>query len=174
MVDQGRAKINTMQYSIGVGNPNAADVAALLTASEAHSHSLYPPEGVHMIDVRNLIDPSVRFLVARSAEGVVMGCGAIVMGSDNFAEIKRMYVSPEARCKGIGSFILQNLEAEARAAGMRVIRLESGPLQREAIRLYRRFGYRDCVPFGAYEESPWSLFMEKELNGDKYVTPDAL
>lgn len=174
MLDPLTAEVSTMQYSIDVGNPNAPDVAALLAASEAHSHSLYPPEGVHMLDVRNLMAPSVCFLVARSPEGVAEGCGAIVITGDSVAEIKRMYVAPAARGKGVGSLILQNLEAKAREAGVCVLRLETGPLQREAIRLYQRFGYHERFPFGDYEASPWSLFMEKEPNGDQNATPNIL
>jgi putative acetyltransferase len=163
-----------VQHSIAAGDPNVLDVAALLAASETHAYRLYPPESVHMLDVRDLIGPSVRFLVARTVAGVAEGCGAIVIGSDDFAEIKRMYVVPEARGKGIGSMILRRLEAEAREAGVRVIRLETGPLQPEAIGLYRRFGYRDRGPFGAYKLDPLSLFMEKKLGADPASPPNLL
>lgn len=160
-------------HSIGAGDPNAPDVAALLAASEAHAHELYPAESIHMLSIRDLNAPSVRFLVARSVEGVAEGCGAVVLGADGFAEIKRMYVVPRARGQGIGSVLLQGLEAEARRAGMRAIRLETGPLQPEAIGLYRRFGYRERGPFGDYSLDPLSVFMEKELAGDQPAPPDA-
>ena len=163
-----------MQYSIEVGDPNEPDVAALLAASEANSHKLYPPEGVHMLDVDDLLSSSVRFLVARSVEGIAEGCGAIVISSNHFAEVKRMYVLPNSRGKGVGSFILQNLEKEALNSGLCMVRLETGPLQHEAISLYRRFGYCDRGPFGTYKESPWSLFMEKKLDYLRNSSQDEL
>jgi putative acetyltransferase len=154
-----------MRYSIVAGDPNSPDVAALLADSEAHARSLYPPEGIYMLDPRELVESSVRFLVARSVEGVAQGCGAVVLAEDRYAEIKRMYVRPESRGRGVGALILRRLEAEVLGLGVYVIRLETGPLQTEAIRLYRRFGYRDCGPFGAYGPGPFSLFMEKDLVG---------
>jgi catechol 2,3-dioxygenase-like lactoylglutathione lyase family enzyme/GNAT superfamily N-acetyltransferase len=155
-----------VQYVIEGGDPHGPDVAELLAASEAHARRLYPAEGVHLLDVSELGAPSVHFLVARSADGVVQGCGAIVIGTDNSAEIKRMFVAPHSRGRGLGSAILRSLEARARAACVRVIRLETGARQPEAIGLYRGFGYRECGPFGQYEPDAHSLFMEKRLDAD--------
>ena len=152
-----------MTHSVGAGDPRMPDVAALLEASEAYAHSLYPPEGVHMLDASSLTAPSVRFLVARTADGRAEGCGAVVVEDDGSAELKRMFVAASARGRGIGALILEALEREARAAGVRVIRLETGPSQPEALGLYRRFGYRECGPFGTYRLDPCSVFMEKEL-----------
>jgi putative acetyltransferase len=157
----------TRGFSIAAGNPTAPDVAALLAASEAHAHSLYPPTSVHMLDVGELTAPRVRFFVARSPTGMAEGCGAIVLESDGSAELKRMFVAPTARRRGLGAAILTRLEAEARQSGVRAIRLETGVLQPEAIGLYRRFGYRDRGPFGGYLPDPLSLFMEKELGADE-------
>ena len=152
-----------MSHSIGAGDPKARDVASLLAAAEAHARSLYPPESVHMLDVSALTAPSVRFLIARSREGVAEGCGAIVVKDDGSAELKRMYVVPQARRKGLGELILARLEAEARAMGVHVMQLETGVLQPEAIALYRRYGYHDRGPFGSYQPDPLSVFMEKRL-----------
>ncbi len=161
-----------MEYVIQNGDPDAPDVARLLATSEAHAHSPYPAEGVHMLDVRELKDPAVHFLVARSADGSVVGCGAIVIGGDGSAEIKRMFVAPEARGRDLGSAILRNLEARAREASVRVIRLETGHRQPEAIGLYRRFGYRERGPFGPYGPDPNSVFMEKSLGADQIRAPE--
>ncbi|MCY1079439.1 GNAT family N-acetyltransferase [Archangium lansingense] len=152
-----------IRHQLHVGDPTEPEVAALLTASEAYAYSLYPAESVHMLDVRELLTPSVQFLVARSAEGVAEGCGAFVMQDEGCAELKRMFVVPAARSNGLGAFILRRLESDAREAGVRVMRLETGIRQPEAIRLYRRFGYRDRGPFGDYAPDPLSLFMEKDL-----------
>lgn len=155
-------------HRIARGDPAQPDVAALLAAAEEHAHSLYPPEGVHMLDVSELSGPRVRFLVARSSEGRAQGCGAVVFDDQGAAELKRMFVAPDARGKGLGARLLRRLEDEARQAGARVLRLETGPLQAAALALYRRHGYRERGPFGDYREDPASsLFMEKELTAPK-------
>ncbi len=152
-----------MTHTIDPGDPGEADVAALLAASESLAYALYPPQSVHMLDVAELTRPSVRFLVARSAEGTAEGCGAVVLEDDGTAELKRMFVTPSARGRGLGASLLGRLEDEARRAGVGVIRLETGVQQPEAIGLYRRFGYVDRGPFGRYAEDPLSVFMEKRL-----------
>jgi putative acetyltransferase len=102
----------------------------------------------------------VRFLVAR-LEGVAVGCGALVVGNDGEAEIKRMWVAPEARRQSVGRSVLAAIEREASAAGVRVIRLETGVRQPEALQLYRSSGYTDRGPFGAYRQDPLSAYLEK-------------
>ncbi|MGK9233849.1 GNAT family N-acetyltransferase [Inquilinus limosus] len=124
--------------------------------------SLYPAESNHMLDIGSLERPEVRFFVARR-EGRVVGCGAMVVGADGQAELKRMFVDPAARGLKVGRDLLTRIEDEARGLGVRLIQLETGIHQSEAIGLYRRFGYRDRGPFGGYGPDPLSLFMEKEL-----------
>jgi putative acetyltransferase len=104
----------------------------------------------------------MRLLVARAATGAALGCGVIVFGDDGIAEIKGMYVATSTRGQGIGSAILKELEAMARTAGSRTIRLETGVRHPEAIALYRRFGYREREEFGSDAPHPSSVFMEKD------------
>lgn len=115
-----------------------------------------------MVDADFLEAPHIRFLVARW-QGKAVGCGALVIGAGGFAELKRVVVDPEVRGQGIGRALMQALEAIARAEGIRVIQLETGPDSAPALRLYRGCGYRERGPFGAYRPSPYSLFMEREL-----------
>ena len=150
------------EVTIEPGDPDEPAVAELLRRSEEHAHSLYPPEGVHMLPSAELRSASVRFLVARDAS-VVVGCGAVVLDGSS-AEIKRMYVEPGARGRGIGADILRALERTARAEGVEIVRLETGPSQPEALGLYRRFGYRERGPFGDYRGDEHSVFMEKRLS----------
>lgn len=146
--------------AIGPGDPREPHTAQLLKRLERHSHSLYPPEGVHMLPVDALTGSDVHFVVAREA-GAVVACGALVLQEGGCAELKRMFVDAPARGRGIGSAILATLEEFARGKGVRHLLLETGPSQPEAIALYRRFGYRERGPFGAYREDPYSVFMEK-------------
>jgi GNAT superfamily N-acetyltransferase len=144
------------------GDPDEPDTASLLRRNEAHSYSLYPPEGVHMLPSDALSASNVHFVVARDA-GSLLGCGAAVLLGEGCAEIKRMFVDPAARRRGVASAILAALEEFARLHGVTRLLLETGPRQPEAIALYRRFGYRERGPFGGYREDPSSVFMEKGL-----------
>jgi GNAT superfamily N-acetyltransferase len=83
-------------------------------------------------------------------------------------EIKRMYVGPEARGRGVGVAILEALEAEALHCGFKVARLETGPQQPEAIALYARAGYREIPCFGAYAGAAMSRCFERRL-GERAV-----
>ena len=74
-----------------------------------------------------------------------------------------MFVQPTARGGQIGRRLLERIEEEARAAGLSMLRLETGVYQEEAIALYRKQGFTDRGPFGPYGPDPLSLFMEKSL-----------
>ncbi len=136
------------------------EVHALIRQSDTYFTELYPAASNHLVDVAALSEPNVRFVVARRG-GATVGCGALVIGADGEAELKRMFVSPEARGRKIGSLILDALEAAGKAEGVRVIRLETGVRQPESLALYRRHGYTERGPFGAYERDPLSTFFEK-------------
>ncbi|MET4925728.1 GNAT family N-acetyltransferase [Streptomyces sp. PSRA5] len=83
--------------------------------------------------------------------------------SDGDAEIKRMYVTVEARGLGLARRILARLEESARAAGRTRMVLETGTKQPEAIALYRSSGYTDCSKFGHYRNDPLSVCLAKPL-----------
>ncbi|MFI8521467.1 GNAT family N-acetyltransferase [Streptomyces sp. NPDC085481] len=82
---------------------------------------------------------------------------------DGDAELKRMYVTPEARGLGLARRILAILEADARAAGRTRMVLETGTAQPEAIALYTSSGYEPCAKFGYYREYPNSRCFAKPL-----------
>lgn len=83
--------------------------------------------------------------------------------SDGDAEIKRMYVTVEARGLGLARRILAELEESARTAGRTRMVLETGTRQPEAIALYRSSGYTDCARFGHYRNDPLSVCLAKPL-----------
>ncbi|WP_428961613.1 GNAT family N-acetyltransferase [Micromonospora fluostatini] len=153
-------------FVVAPGDPDSPDVADLLRRSEEYAHSLYPAQSVHMLPVDELRGPRVRFLVARdAADGGLLGCGAVARVDDTYAEVKRMFVAPGARRRGIGLAILAALEEWAREAGVPLVRLETGTSQPEAVGLYRRLGYVERGRFGDYPDDPLSIFMEKALDG---------
>ncbi|MBD9646813.1 GNAT family N-acetyltransferase [Ensifer sp. ENS09] len=142
--------------------PRQADVLRLLELSDAYAASLYPAESNHMVDLSSLEKPEVSFFVARR-DGDIVGCCALVDAGDGTAEIKRMFVDPEARGLRVGKLLLQALEARAAQVGLSAIRLETGIYQPEAIGLYKAAGYVERPPFGEYHPDPLSLFMEKSV-----------
>ncbi|APG84314.1 GNAT family N-acetyltransferase [Sinorhizobium americanum] len=142
--------------------PRQPAILRLLELSDAYAASLYPAESNHLVDVSTLEKPTVSFLVARS-NGAIVGCCALVDAGDGTAEIKRMFVDPEARGLKVGKGLLAALEARAEKLGLSAIRLETGIYQPEAIGLYRSFGYVERPPFGSYLPDPLSLFMEKRV-----------
>lgn len=83
--------------------------------------------------------------------------------ADGDAEIKRMYVVPEARRRGLSRLVLAALEEDARAAGRVRMCLETGTKQPEAIALYTSSGYEPCTPFGLYRFEPLSRCYAKPL-----------
>lgn len=79
------------------------------------------------------------------------------------AEVKRMYVSPPARGRGVARALLAHLERTARAAGADWLVLETGMVQPEAIALYRSSGYADVPRFGHYACAPLSVHLGRRL-----------
>ena len=88
-------------------------------------------------------------------------CGGLKRLSDEACEIKRMYVIPEARGRGVGRDLLTTLECAASEFGYRVTRLDTCPRQPDAERMYRRAGYRSIHNFNANPVA--SFFGEKAL-----------
>jgi putative acetyltransferase len=105
------------------------------------------------------------FVIAWPA-GMPVGCGAwrpISEAEPGVVEIKRMYVEPALRRRGIARAILNELERLAQADGYSVARLETGTKQPAAIRLYETSGYYRIEPFGRYRDDPLSVCYEKRL-----------
>ena len=83
----------------------------------------------------------------------------------DYAEIKRVYVYDDYRGRGLSAKLMVYLESELQLRGVRLFRLETGVHQPEAIGLYRKLGYRERGPYGAYAPDPLSVFMEKQVEG---------
>ena len=142
--------------------PRQDEVVALIRQSDALMQSLYPAESNHLVDIDSLAQPHVHFFVARVG-GQALGCGAFVLGEGGCAEMKRVFVDPAARGMGIARTIMEVLERAAASRGVTLMLLEAGIRQLEALALYRKLGYVERDPFGAYKLDPLSIFMEKRL-----------
>lgn len=108
-------------------------------------------------------DPDGYFLVAR-LDGSPVGCAGICRcEGDQTAELRRMYVAPEARRLGIACALMTALEEKARQLSYLTLRLETGPEQPEAVRLYETGGFTVIPNFGPYSGQRRSICMEKTL-----------
>jgi putative acetyltransferase len=143
-------------------SPDQPDVIALIADLDAYQDTLYPAEARYALDLTSLMKSNVIFMVARDAQGLAIGCGAVFM--TNFAgELKRMYVRPNNRGQGIARNVLIQLEESSLSAGCKELLLETGPYQHEALAFYSKQGYTRRGAFGDYPEHPLSVFMEKKL-----------
>jgi putative acetyltransferase len=136
----------------------------LIERLNAELSATYPEQGAchFRLDADEVAEGRGAFLVASRAQKPI-GCGAIRRIDPQTGELKRMFVSPEERGRGVGHAILRALEAEARKLGLTRLVLETGVRQTQAIILYHRAGFSDIPPFGEYTTSPLSLCMAKDL-----------
>lgn len=146
-------------------DPDSTEVQALIAASDAFYDGLYPSESNHLEATSDLKKENVIFMGCRIGEELVASGGAKLMCDDGeYAEIKRVFVLEDFRGRGLSRQIMEALETELLKRGARLFRLETGIKQPEALGLYRKLGYRERGPFGAYRPDPLSVFMEKQAN----------
>ena len=144
---------------------DSPDAIALIEELESHLAPQYPPTSRHGFSVDRLLATGVVFAVVRVA-GAPAGCGGILFvpasdGEPAFGELKRMYVRPAFRGRGLGHVLIEHLAELARARGLDRLRLETGIHQRAAIALYERAGFRPIGAFPPYRDDPLSRFYER-------------
>ena len=106
--------------------------------------------------------PDGIFLVAFE-DGEPAGCGGVGRLDEAAGELRRMYVVPAQRGKGLGRALLQALEGAARDLGYRTLRLETGNEAPEALGLYTSSGYEPIPCWGPFASDPKSSCFEKAL-----------
>lgn len=129
------------------------------------------PDGA-VVDPAEFLPPHGLFLVAE-VDGEPAGCGAWRalpdgMAEIKVAEIKRVYVAPGFRRRGLAQQIVTRLERSAAAAGHRAVVLNTGDRQPEAIALYEGIGYRPVEGYGIYACSPGAVFLGKRLEAPSW------
>jgi GNAT superfamily N-acetyltransferase len=106
--------------------------------------------------------PGGTYLVGWDGDQAVAG-GALRRLSDGVAEVKRMYVRPAARSRGLAAELLAALEDAAVSLGYRAVRLDTGPKQVHALSLYRRSGYVEVEP---YNDNPFACYWGEKVLAD--------
>jgi putative acetyltransferase len=146
-------------------DPGSDGARVLISLSDAYMTALYPAESNHLESASALQAANVLFLGCFVQDHLV-GCGAVKILSDDgrYGELKRVFVLESHRGKGYSKAIMEKLEGHLKNSGIALARLETGIRQPEALGLYKRLGYVERAPFGAYVEDPLSVFMEKRLD----------
>jgi GNAT superfamily N-acetyltransferase len=152
--------------TVSFERPDQVDVIALISALDAYQDALYPAEARYALDVAALSRANVLFAVARTLSGEAIGCGAVVLHPE-YGELKRMYLQPDMRGTGAATQLLTALEAAVAEQGCRVLMLETGPYQIEALAFYRKLGFVPCDPFGDYPAHELSVFMSKRISAEQ-------
>jgi GNAT superfamily N-acetyltransferase len=138
------------------------DVVRLVAEVQAEYVVRYGGPDAAAVDLDEFAPPRGLFLVGLLG-GVASVTGGWRLTEPGAAEIKRMYVVPAARGRGLARRMLAELEARAAAAGAARVGLNTGPAQPEAIALYESSGYEPVAPFGHYAATPGALFYGKVL-----------
>lgn len=105
--------------------------------------------------------PTGAFLMARENEAV-LGCAALRRFADGDGEIKRLYVVPAARGRGIGALLARRIVAQARALGYARLLLDTLPAMREAQALYQSLGFKPTAAY-RFNPLPGAAFFELSL-----------
>jgi GNAT superfamily N-acetyltransferase len=110
------------------------------------------------------VPPKGAFLLVDDDTDEILGCGAVALLDGETAEVKRMWVAPTARGRGVGRALLSRLEDEARRAGCSAVVLDTNAVLTEAVEMYLAAGYR---PTDRYNDNPHAdRWFRKALEDD--------
>ena len=145
---------------------DSPDVQTLCLAQQCEMHGIYGEADIGPArEAPMFVPPDGVFLVLRDDDGRAVGCGGIARFDQTRGEVKRMYVAPEARGRGLGRRLLEELEAQARSLGYSTVVLETGDRQPEALGLYESAGFERIPCYPPYDTRELSLCFEKRLEG---------
>ena len=142
---------------LAVVAPDDARAEAAIAAYLAELAERFP-QG---FDVDTAQPAPLDLCVLASRGGEVVGVGGLMLKGEGLGEVKRMWVAPTARGRGLGRRLLAALEEVASERGCTVLRLDTNEVLPEAIRLYETSGYEAVAPFN---DDPYPThFFRKSL-----------
>ena len=147
------------------------DAAALIALLQAYYLEIYGGHDDTPHTAAEFVPPAGYFVVAY-VDGVAVACGGWRARDEDApplrpgdAEIKRMFVHPAQRGRGLARAVLADLEASAVRAGRLRMVLETGDRQPAAIGLYVSAGYAPMAPFGTYRDTAAGRYYSRALPG---------
>jgi GNAT superfamily N-acetyltransferase len=145
---------------VPAGEPPATELIEAMIEDVAALYGRIDVPGAPSATPQDFSPPGGAFVALFEDDRAIAG-GGVKRLDDEACEIKRMYVVPEARGRGLGRRLLEELEDEARRMGYRIVRLDTGPQQPGAQRMYQAAGYR---AIGNFNANPFASFWgEKRL-----------
>lgn len=156
--------LNASAVAIEIADPFSEEaqtcISAYFTELQARFKEGFDPALTTSADPQELVAPAGWFLLAR-LDGVAVGCSGLKMNGPACAEVKRMWVAPQARGLGIAQRLLNAIEDLAHGAGIEVLQLDTNRSLLEARALYLRNGYAEIPP---YNSNPYAHhWFEKRL-----------
>jgi GNAT superfamily N-acetyltransferase len=140
--------------------PPATDLVEAMVVEVSEMYGRIDVPGAPSATPADFAPPGGAFVVLFE-DGVPVAGGGVKRLDERACEIKRMYVVPEARGRGVARVLLAALEDEARRLGYAIARLDTGRHQPRAQRMYERAGY---APIANFNANPFASFWgEKEL-----------
>lgn len=152
---------------IEIDDLSRPQVLALLEEHLREMHEITPPGQVFALDADRLRAPGVVFWTAWEDE-LLLGCAALKELSPTQGEVKSMRTPARLRRQGVGRALVDHILEVSRQRGYRELFLETGshPAFAPAQALYRSVGFRECGPYGPYEDNGFSVFMSLRLGGE--------
>ena len=157
----GRPPVTDVEVApVRASDADVLELVAALTAELAEGD--YTPEQTFGYTPEQLASSPVQLVGAR-VDGVLVGIAGLEPAADGTAELKRFYVRPHHRGRGIADALLQDLLAVAADRGVGIVRLETGDRQHAALRFYARHGFTRIERFGPYVDSETSICLQRPL-----------
>jgi putative acetyltransferase len=149
---------------IKIDDLTGPEIAALLAEHLRSAAEVTPAESRHALNLEELRARTITFWSVWD-NGHLAGCGALKELDSAHGEIKSMRTDQRHLRKGVASLVLKHMIEEASRRGYRRLSLETGAIGyfAPARKLYAKFGFKVCSPFGSYREDPNSVFMTREL-----------
>lgn len=150
--------------NIKIDDLQTPDVRALVETHRAEMGANDNAIISNALDLKSLTADDVTFFAVREGE-TLTGCGAIRELNKTHGEIKSMHTARRFRRRGVSAALLFHMIRLAEERGYKRLSLEAlaGPEYKTARKLYERFGFTECGPFGDYEAHEHSVFMTKEV-----------
>jgi GNAT superfamily N-acetyltransferase len=143
-------------FTFDIVDPRSSEARAAMEAYFAELDSLFPggfdPGDALTADAPAFDPPGGAFVLIRDGSAVA-GCGGMLTLPDGVGEIKRMWVDPVYRGRGLAPRLLAFLEHESRRCGHRAVRLDTNGVLVRAIAMYERSGYQPTV---RYNDNPYA------------------